>query len=67
MIRRGGSCRNGKLPDRIIDAIFVRFSNEDGRFEFLYPGDELRRISVGYVDDIIAVNDEPILSKSRVE
>lgn len=56
MIQRGGSGRYGKIPDKVIDVIFLKMANEDGKFEFLYPNDVLRRVGQGNVNDIITVN-----------
>lgn len=60
MIRRGGSGKHGKIPDSLMDVIFIKLHETDGLFIFLYPNDPQRRLGQGYVNDIITVNNEPI-------
>lgn len=59
MIKRGGSSRNGKLPDTLVEVIFLRLTGDKSVFDYLYSSQD-SMVGVGEVKNIVSINGKPL-------
>lgn len=59
MIKRGGNSRNGRLPDKFVEVIFLRLAGDKSVFNYLYSSQD-SVVGVGDVKNIVLINGKPL-------